>query len=81
MIGLDTDILVYATAQQWSEKTKRARDIVGCGLRSIETVVQTLAEFSSVALRKAGMPIAAVVELVDGWQRLLRVALQKQSII
>ena len=73
MIAFDTNVLVYATSQAPSEKSRRARELVANGLRSSNTLLlmQTLGEFSSVALRKEGMPVGAVSDLVDAWQRLL----------
>ena len=73
MIAFDTNIFIYATSDAPSEKCRRARELLGRGLRSRDTVLvlQTLGEFCSVALRKQGMPVAAVSDLVDAWQGLI----------
>ena len=67
MVSFDTNILVYATAPQAPEKGRRARTLVTRGLRSTSTVLllQTLGEFSHVALRKEGMPVDAVLRLIE----------------
>ncbi len=59
MVTFDTNILVYATAAAPDAKAKRARDLIVRGMRSGCSVLllQTLAEFSNVAIRKAGIPI------------------------
>src|SRR4051794_35287723 len=73
MIAFDTNVLVYATAQAPSEKSRRARELLGRALRSSNAVLllQTLGEFSSVALRKHAMPVQSVLDLLDAWQALL----------
>src|SRR5688572_20593922 len=73
MVAFDTNVLVYATAQAPFEKNRRARELLGRALRSSYAVLllQTLGEFSSVALRKHAMPVGSVLELVDAWQALL----------
>jgi predicted nucleic acid-binding protein len=75
MVSFDTNILVYATAPQAPEKSPRARELVARGLRSASTVLllQTLGEFSHVALRKEGMPVDAVLRLIEAWRGLLPV--------
>src|SRR5215213_4492767 len=75
MLTFDTNILVYATAPQALEKGSRARDLVAHGLRSTSTILllQTLSEFSNIALRKEGMPVVAILRLIEAWQALLPV--------
>jgi predicted nucleic acid-binding protein len=55
MISFDTNVLVYATASIADEKVTRARDVIARGMRAASSVLllQTLAEFSNVAIRKA----------------------------
>ena len=75
MVSFDTNILIYATAPQAPEKGRRARDLVTRGLRSTGTILllQTLGEFSHVALRKGGIRVDAVLHLIEAWRALLPV--------
>jgi len=59
MVSFDTNILVYATVAAPEAKTKRARDLIARGMRAGWSILllQTLAEFSSVAIREAGIPV------------------------
>ena len=59
MVTFDTNILVYATAAAPDAKAKRSRDLIVRGMQSGWSILllQTLAEFSNVAIRKAGIPI------------------------
>jgi predicted nucleic acid-binding protein len=81
MVSFDTNILVYATAPQAPEKGRCARTLVTRGLRSTSTVLllQTLGEFSHVALRKEGMPVDAVLRLIEAWRGLLPVYAAEES--
>src|SRR5262249_38051683 len=56
-------------------KRNRALDIITRGIRSGEGVLllQTLAEFSSVAIGKGKLPIAAVRAMIDRWRAVLPV--------
>jgi predicted nucleic acid-binding protein len=58
MISFDTNILVYATASASDAKALRARDLIARAMRTEWTILllQTLAEFANVAIRKAGIP-------------------------
>ena len=75
MVSFDTNILVYATAAVPDAKTKRARDLIARGMRSASSVLllQTIAEFSGVALRKAGIPADDVRATIDSWRAVLPV--------
>ena len=75
MVSFDTNILVYATGAAPDPKTERARDIIARGLRSGWSVLllQTLAEFSSVAIRKAGIPVDDIRTTIDAWRAVLPV--------
>jgi predicted nucleic acid-binding protein len=74
-VAFDTNVLVYATAPPAIAKGGRAREVITRGLRSGTAVLmlQTLAEFSHVALRKAGLPVDAVAATVAAWQAVLPV--------
>jgi predicted nucleic acid-binding protein len=74
-VAFDTNVLVYATAPAAIAKGGRAREVITRGLRSGAAVLllQTLAEFSHVALRKAGLPVDTVAAMVTAWQAVLPV--------
>jgi predicted nucleic acid-binding protein len=74
-VAFDTNILVYATAPEPDAKTRRARELITRGMRSglVVLLLQTLAEFSSVAIRKAGIAPDAVGMILDGWRAVLPV--------
>src|SRR6266446_6827244 len=67
MISFDTNILVYATASVPDAKALRARDLIGRAMRAGWTILllQTLAEFANVAIRKAGIPIEDIRRTID----------------
>jgi predicted nucleic acid-binding protein len=75
MISFDTNILVYATLSAPLAKTERARDLLIRGMRTGSSILllQTLAEFSSVAIRKAGIEVDAVRTTLDAWRAVLPV--------
>jgi predicted nucleic acid-binding protein len=70
MISFDTNILVYATARVPDAKALRARDLIGRAMRAGWTILllQTLAEFANVAIRKAGIPIEDIRRTIDAWR-------------
>jgi predicted nucleic acid-binding protein len=53
MISFDTNVLVYAAASISDVKVMRARDLIASAMRAASSVLllQTLAEFSNVAIR------------------------------
>ena len=55
-ISFDTNILVYATASVPDAKARRARDLIARAMRAGWSILllQALAEFANVAIRKAG---------------------------
>ena len=57
MVSFDTNILVYATSAAPHAKMNRARDLVARGMQAGGSILllQTLAEFSNVVIRKAGL--------------------------
>jgi predicted nucleic acid-binding protein len=75
MTSFDTNILVYATISAPLAKTHRARDLLVRGMRtgSCILLLQTLAEFSSVAIGKAGIAVDEVRTTIDAWRAVLPV--------
>ena len=75
MVSFDTNILVYATLSIPLAKTHRARDLLVRGMRTGSSILllQTLAEFSSVAIRRAGIGIEEVRTTIDAWRAVLPV--------
>lgn len=70
MIGVDTNILVYATARKGDGREAVALDLMRRLLWSGRCAValQCLAEFSHVAMRKQFMPADAVAEATGKWR-------------
>ena len=58
MISFNTNVLVYATAALADDRVSRARDVLARAMRATTSVLllQILAEFSNVAIRKARIP-------------------------
>jgi predicted nucleic acid-binding protein len=75
MVSFDTNILVYATLSVPHAKTDRARDLLVRGMRTgfVHPTAATLAEFSSVAMRKAGIGVDQVRTTIDAWRAVLPV--------
>jgi predicted nucleic acid-binding protein len=75
MVSFDTNILVYATVSVPLAKADRARDLLVRGMRtgSCILLLQALAEFSSVAIRKAGIGVDEVRTTIDAWRAVLPV--------
>jgi predicted nucleic acid-binding protein len=73
MVSFDTNILVHATFSAPLAKTRQARDLLLRGMRAGSSILllQTLAEFSSVAIRKAGIKVDAVRTMIDAWRAVL----------
>src|SRR5437879_13396326 len=73
MISFDTNILVYATASVPNAKALRARDLIARAMRAGWTILllQTLAEFANVAMRKAGIPSENIRRTIDAWRAVL----------
>lgn len=75
MITFDTNVLIYSTAPARISKSERAREIVwrgghrGTGI----LLLQALAEFSNVTVRKVGLPIDDVRKMIDAWRSVLTV--------
>ncbi len=75
MVSFDTNVLVYATASISDAKVRRARDLMARAMRAASSVLllQTLAEFSNVALREAKIPVEDVRRTIDAWRAVLPV--------
>ena len=75
MVIFDTNILVYATFAAPDAKTNRARDLIVRGMRAGSGILllQTLAELSSVAIRKARIPVDEIRTTIDAWRAVLPV--------
>jgi predicted nucleic acid-binding protein len=69
MVSFDTNVLVYATASISDVKVIRARDLIARPMRAASSVLllQTLAEFSNVAIRQARIPIKDIRRTIDAW--------------
>jgi len=75
MVSFDTNVLVYATASIADAKVVRVRDLIARAMRAASSVLllQTLAEFSDVALRKARIPVDDIRRTIDAWRAVLPV--------
>lgn len=75
MISFDTNILVYATAALADDRVSRARDLLTRAMRAATGVLllQSLAEFSNVAIRKAAIPAEDIARIVQSWCAVLPV--------
>jgi predicted nucleic acid-binding protein len=75
IVSFDTNLLVYATAPASVAKGGRAREVIGRGMRAGDSVLllQTLAEFANVAIRKARIPVDDVHTAIDAWRAVLPV--------
>jgi predicted nucleic acid-binding protein len=67
MVSFDTNVLVYATASISDAWVMRARDLIARAMRGASSVLllQTLAEFSNVAIRKARIPVRDIRRTID----------------
>jgi predicted nucleic acid-binding protein len=81
MISFDTNVLVYATAITPDAKVTRARELLTRGMRAATAILllQTLAEFSNVALRKTRIPIKDIQRTIDSWRAVLPVQAADQE--
>jgi len=75
IVSFDTNILVYATASISDMRVVRARDLIARAMRAASGILllQTLAEFSNVAIRKARIPVEDIRTTVDVWRAVLPV--------
>jgi predicted nucleic acid-binding protein len=81
MVSFDTNVLVYATASISDEKVMRARDVIARAMRAASSVLvlQTLAEFSNVAIRKARIAVKDIRRTIDVWCAVLPVQVADDS--
>jgi predicted nucleic acid-binding protein len=70
-VGFDTNVLVYTLQTPGNTKLDRARDLVNRAARSasVELLLQSLIEFSNVAIRKLRMDIDLVHRRVAAFRR------------
>jgi len=75
MISLDTNVLVYATAARADDKVSRAQDLLARAMRATTSILllQSLAEFSNVAIRRGRIPANAVKMMIEAWLAVLPV--------
>jgi predicted nucleic acid-binding protein len=75
MLSFDTNVLVYATAALADDKVSRAQDLLARAMQTRTSVLllQSLAEFSNVAIRKARIPANAVRTTIEAWLAVLPV--------
>jgi len=75
MVSFDTNVLVYATASISDVRVMRARDLITRAMRGASSVLllQTLAEFSNVAIRKARIPVKDIQRTINAWCAVLPV--------
>src|SRR5690349_14718188 len=75
MISFDTNILVYATAALADDRVSRGRYVLAPAMRAASGVLllQRLAEYSNVAIGKAGIPADDIGRIVQSWCAVLRV--------
>jgi predicted nucleic acid-binding protein len=75
MISFDTNVLVYATAARADARVSRAQDLLARAMRATTSILllQSLAEFSNVAIRKARIPANAVKTTIEAWRAVLPV--------
>jgi predicted nucleic acid-binding protein len=81
MISFDTNVLIYATATGADKRANRARELLARAMRATNSVLllQSLAEFSHVAIRKAGIAAEAVQGIVQAWCAVLPVQAAEDS--
>ncbi len=81
MVSFDTNVLVYATATGTDPRIGRAHDLLARAMTAANAVLllQTLAEFSNVAIRKSGIPPQQVQTLIEAWRAVLPVQAADES--
>ena len=75
MISFDTNVLVYATAALADDRVSRAQDLLARAMRATTSILllQSLAEFSNVAIRRGRIPANAVKMMIEAWLAVLPV--------
>jgi predicted nucleic acid-binding protein len=81
MISFDTNVLIYATAASADERGNRARDLLARAMRAGNSVLllQSLTEFSNVAIRKTKIAVDAVQQIVQAWCAVLPIQTADES--
>jgi predicted nucleic acid-binding protein len=81
MISFDTNILIYATAAGADERAGRARELLARAMRAANSILllQSLTEFSNIAIRKAGIAVEAVQRIVQAWCAVLPIQAADES--
>ncbi len=81
MVSFDTNVLVYATASISDEKVTWARDLLARAMRATTSILllQTLAEFSNVAIRKARIPAKDIRTTIEAWRAVLPIQAADES--
>ena len=75
MISFDSNVLIYATAALADDRVSRVQDLLARALRTTTSILllQSLAEFSNVAIRKARIPANAIKRTIEAWLAVLPV--------
>jgi predicted nucleic acid-binding protein len=75
ILTFDTNVLVYAAILSPGVKTERARELIVRGMRGGECLLllQTLAEFANVMIRKEAIPSDDVRTMIEAWSAVLPV--------
>jgi predicted nucleic acid-binding protein len=81
MVSFDTNVLIYATAAVADQRVGRARDLLARAMQAANCVLllQSLTEFSNVAIRKPGISVEAVQRIVQAWCAVLPVQAAEDS--
>ncbi|HJZ99290.1 MAG TPA: PIN domain-containing protein [Candidatus Solibacter sp.] len=75
IVTFDTNVLVYAAIVAPDVKAQRARGLVARAMHGSTCLLllQTLAEFAHVAIRKEGIPAGNVRTMIELWRAVLPV--------
>jgi predicted nucleic acid-binding protein len=75
MLSFDTNVLVYATAALADDRVSRAQDLLARAMRATTSILllQSLAEFSTVAIRRGRITANAVKMMIEAWLAVLPV--------
>jgi predicted nucleic acid-binding protein len=81
VISFDTNILVYATASISDDRVSRARDLLARAMQAATSILllQTLAEFSNVAIRKSRIPAKDIRATIEAWRAVLPIQAADES--
>jgi predicted nucleic acid-binding protein len=81
VISFDTNILVYATASVSDDRVSRARDLLARAMQAATSILllQTLAEFSNVAIRKSRIPAKDIRATIEAWRAVLPIQAADES--